>query len=1174
MVDFGEETRDHFEESELALSTSSNVGYYHAHQTPRLSSWRQNGQVQEPTPRQNMLQPQQNFMQIRNDPVNLSRLCNTVNTLPANGCVTSPPTSLQVLEPTPQQNMLESHQSYVQVKNDPENLSRFCNTGNTLPAIGSGVSLSTDTVEDSRLKGQLLQEITRAAESFEPYNTSSLSSSNYRTYNIVSDVPHTSEADYAFSDAQQWVWARSAGDERSYTGTSSNKILVESTTVGTIQYLVPSQLVADSFPSSFPPLTISEAQTSIPSSNSGLQRMQQSSMPMSSSALDLSPVSPVQVSPVPPSQTSPLPTVQSSSAHQLLPSQNPLGDFDTGTQQQELSYHQNLEGSISLAPPDEENEENPDDVLAYPPELKCDRCGATFSHAQHLNQHIEESNCAIVLPEGCAQVVEENPSSQVTEENKRPQRHQAGQTSSLCKQCGENVSKPEKLKEHDKPFHCSECTTTCSTKTMLARHKKIHTGEKPYSCIECKTSFTESGSLKVHMRQHTGDRPYKCSFCNEAFSGAGMLASHRRKHTGEKPYVCNDCGASFRLLSTLKSHSRRHTGEKPFSCELCGKSFTQKAALRRHKRTHLNVKPYECDHCGFKFREKENLRRHLLLHKIIWPFVCDICGAGFNYSKKLETHKMLHNGGDKPYKCNKCSSSFASPKYLTQHKKRVHDRKGSVRCEECNATFTRKETLRSHLRIHKGSDQYVCEQCGAAFNQRATLTRHIRIHLNLATDDESPSKESFTCKFCKKVFKTKTSLDSHVIEAHTAKDFAYECPTCHSGFSDQSELARHKSTHHQTLSPVSEANEESIKDKYVCEDCDQTFLRKWQLRAHWKYCLCRDLDAVDNEPVEIKPNISSQNNSKEVSAMKLVSAVLAAAGSSSGSEVSYQAPPRSDPSPVPVPLPVASTSSSQQSQHCTSAQVSLAHSGVYEHVNEIPQEISYQQPAQEVPQHSANVNIMHSMQEALRHNSVHNNVQNVDRESLVQGETQGTLSQHSLREDMQHHSFDFDISQTEFYKTVPSLQSSHHHNQHYNHLDTNEESALLQGSVLQDISQEQDSCEDLHMSFRHSGNFISSNREVVQESVHQQRGQQRLSHIEDNSKEQERESFHPHSEIYQNTFQDQFHSYSQSRFSKTEEKYVNRTELQPYVLQDQTTAKVRNSCPKLLGSYSDLRSKY
>ncbi|XP_066978411.1 uncharacterized protein [Macrobrachium rosenbergii] len=1130
MVDFGVETRDHFEESELTLSAPSGVGYYHAHQAPRLSSWRQNGQV---------------------------------------------------LEPTSQQNMMESHQDFVQVKNDPENLSRFCNTVNTLPAIGNGNSPPTESAEDSRLKGQLLQEITRAAETFEPYNASSVSSSNYRTYNLVPEVPHPSEAEYAFSETSQWVWTRSASDDRSFAGTSSNKILVENA-VGTIQYIVPSQLVADSFPSSFPPLTVSEAQSSIMSSNSVVQRTQESSVSVSSSALDLSPASPIQASSVHPSQTSPVPNIPTSSAHQLMSSQNPLGNFDTGTQQQELSYHQNLESSITLAPPppDEENEETPpDDVMAYPPELKCDRCGAVFSHTQHLNQHLDECNCAPVLPEGCLQV-EENPSTQVTEENKRPQRHQADQRSFSCKHCGKCISKPEKLKAHEKLFHCNECTTTCSTKTMLARHKKIHTGEKPYSCGECKTSFTESGSLKVHMRQHTGDRPYKCSFCNEAFSGAGMLASHKRKHTGEKPYVCSECGASFRLLSTLKSHSRRHTGEKPFSCELCGKSFTQKAALRRHKRTHLNVKPYECDHCGFKFREKENLRRHLLLHKIVWPFVCDICGAGFNYSKKLETHKMLHNGGDKPYKCNKCSSSFASPKYLTQHKKRVHDRKGSVRCEECNATFTRKETLRSHLRIHKGSDQYVCEQCGAAFNQRATLTRHTRIHLGSAGSDGSSSKESYTCKFCKKVFTTKKSLDSHQMETHMVEDFAFECPTCHVGFSDQCELARHRSTHHQTLRPVSKANEgqrEAVKDKYICEDCDQTFLKKWQLRAHWKYCLCRDLDAVDSEPVEVKPNISSQNSSKEVSAMKLVSAVLAAAGSSSGSEVSYQAPQHSETSSTSVPLTVASTSSSQQSQHCTSAQVTQSHSGVYEHVNEIPQELSYQQPAQEVPQHSSDVNVMQSLQDPHHHNSVHDNVQHVDRQTVLQGETQGTLLQHSLQEDMQHHSFDFDISQTEFYKSVPSLQSSshhHHHNQHYSHPDTSHESSLLHSSVLQDIGQEHDSCEDLHDNLHHSGSFLSNQREVtLQEAVHHQRGQHRLDHIEDENKEQESESFHSHSENYQNTFQDQYHPYNRCQVSKAEEKYT-RTELQSYVLQDPTGTKVRNACPKLLGSYSNLRSKY
>ena len=97
---------------------------------------------------------------------------------------------------SPRHGLMDPREEFLQVKNDPENLTRFCSM-NSLPGIGTGSSVTpADLSEDSRLRGHLLQEITRVAESFEPHNGALLTSStSCRGYNFGPEVIPASEAD-------------------------------------------------------------------------------------------------------------------------------------------------------------------------------------------------------------------------------------------------------------------------------------------------------------------------------------------------------------------------------------------------------------------------------------------------------------------------------------------------------------------------------------------------------------------------------------------------------------------------------------------------------------------------------------------------------------------------------------------------------------------------------------------------------------------------------------------------------------------------------------------------------------------------------------------------------------------------------------------------------------------
>jgi uncharacterized Zn-finger protein len=124
-----------------------------------------------------------------------------------------------------------------------------------------------------------------------------------------------------------------------------------------------------------------------------------------------------------------------------------------------------------------------------------------------------------------------------------------------------------------------------TSSSLLHPQLEVKTKQKPYGCSLCTKSFSSKQALKIHMRVHTGEKPYSCSQCTRSFSVLGNFKSHLKVYTGEKIYTCEQCSKSFSQAVRLRRHLKElHSGEKPYSCSRCSKSFTNSSGLQVHLR--------------------------------------------------------------------------------------------------------------------------------------------------------------------------------------------------------------------------------------------------------------------------------------------------------------------------------------------------------------------------------------------------------------------------------------------------------------------------------------------------------------------------------------------------------------------------------------------------------------
>uniref|UniRef100_A0A182R9T1 Zinc finger protein n=1 Tax=Anopheles funestus TaxID=62324 RepID=A0A182R9T1_ANOFN len=306
----------------------------------------------------------------------------------------------------------------------------------------------------------------------------------------------------------------------------------------------------------------------------------------------------------------------------------------------------------------------------------------------------------------------------------------------------QEVHRPERTFDVEKPFECDTCYRRYPTRKSLATHKRLI---RQFQCQLCGAMFMKQLFLKLHLeRAHQQQAVEKsrrcCGGCKEVFEDAAALRDHsERVHKPTdgsagsgtddgKPFECNICRKRFASAFFLLQHQQKVYRPKCYPCTICGRTFGRAHDLSNHKTTHSNEAPFECSVCGRRFKNKLYLKNHLKLHTSnTKDQVCVECGKGFRTKDLLKTHLISHSQ-ERKYACKACPATFKRLQCLKIHT-RVHTREKAFECTVCRKRYVQSSDLKRHMRTHNPGDEgkpFQCEYCLRRYPRKDYLKVHIR----------------------------------------------------------------------------------------------------------------------------------------------------------------------------------------------------------------------------------------------------------------------------------------------------------------------------------------------------------------------------------------------------------------------------------------------------------------
>ncbi|XP_052746075.1 zinc finger protein 250 isoform X4 [Bicyclus anynana] len=297
-------------------------------------------------------------------------------------------------------------------------------------------------------------------------------------------------------------------------------------------------------------------------------------------------------------------------------------------------------------------------------------------------------------------------------------------------------------------------------------------------------------------------------------------------------------------------------------CYSCVVGFNHRCKLDDHnaKKHDPSLGTVQCGVCHVRLRNVFGLRAHQRRHVAsclvgCHRWRCRVCGAVWSRAEVAADHVARAHGGNTPvHTCHVCGAreTVIARHYLDRSLGRlryhVNSHAEQQKCELCGKTFKSKESLRTHLFIHKGEKEHACPSCGKKFLFKKAMEIHAISHLDSA---------QLYCYECDMNFKNQMSFNQHMKYSLKHVDPAklkHACSLCDKRFVKAVRLEEHKLAVHLKVTPISCAepdcqfacsskpvlrthvrmthrNARARRD-HVCDVCGKAYATKKSLEGH------------------------------------------------------------------------------------------------------------------------------------------------------------------------------------------------------------------------------------------------------------------------------------------------------------------------------------------------------
>ncbi|XP_075988363.1 uncharacterized protein LOC142984545 [Anticarsia gemmatalis] len=201
-----------------------------------------------------------------------------------------------------------------------------------------------------------------------------------------------------------------------------------------------------------------------------------------------------------------------------------------------------------------------------------------------------------------------------------------------------------------------------------------------------------------------------------------------------------------------------------------------------------------------------------------YTWTCAYCCTEFPTVSELNSHSIQFHKCCNAYHCTDCNRRKQRLDAFITHVRR-HRKHLKLSCHICFEVFKSPIERNKHIATHK-TTEFRCHGCNTCLSTAEELTEHSNTYnRNLkARNIPVEAKDGLTCLICNKDFKTKMSLNTHLL-THTDRKRDHTCDICGKCFLNKQTLAGHFMFHNN-------------ERPFSCEICNASFRRKNQLKVH------------------------------------------------------------------------------------------------------------------------------------------------------------------------------------------------------------------------------------------------------------------------------------------------------------------------------------------------------